>query len=121
MGDGTNTGFGRAALVWLALYALVLGTFLASATPHPILPDPAAGVICSHEAAPDEPAGSGRPIPHDGLCCPLACAGFLPVPAPGPVIAAWTAPALVAWVRMAGPGPRAPPIHHTSPRGPPAA
>ena len=111
----------RAALACAAVYAFLLQALLAAALPHPDFAL-AGEVLCAHETAgPDQtPPAPGA---HKG-CCVLACAAPMPVLAPSAASLPWPMPGVQtlppAWA-AAGLAARPPPIHHVSPRGPPAA
>lgn len=109
----------RAVIGVLALYCVLLQSFLAGAIPLP--PDLGRGIICI--VHPDGEQGGGKAVPHDHQCCVAAQiqalteppeAGSVLVPAPS------IAPRLVrrpeAEIPRTGPPPTA-----NSPRGPPAA
>lgn len=115
----SRLGCTRAILGVIALYALLLQSFLMAGTPR-VLAGPI-GLLCSHDA-PDAPAG-GIPVPHQHDCCTTA-QGSAPL-AP-PVLAAivtWAPTASQsivwrpeAWIPRTGPSTNA-----QSPRGPPLA
>jgi len=108
----------RALAAVLSLYGLVLQAFLAGLGPAPVAAAAASGILCQGH---QDPAGSDG-LAHSHACCPLACSGFLPPPAPAvgqafpprtAIGVTWRGTATTAW-RTRGAG-------SASARGPPAA
>jgi hypothetical protein len=110
----------RAMVAAIALYALLLQSFVAHATPA-AAPDPF-GTICAADHAEGTPA-PGKSTRHDHQCCTTAQLGTL---APPPEASAVTTrpdhPARSAfWRPEASVARTGPPTHAQSARGPPVA
>jgi hypothetical protein len=111
--------YGRVVFAVAALYALLLQSFLAAATPTD-LPN-VAGLLCAELAGGShQPAGGGHPSGHDEGCCTAACFAN-PVPTPLVLAAAFTPPAFVShwWAKAGAAAPVGPRGGSASARGPP--
>lgn len=109
----------RAALAVLALYAVLLQTFLGGLMP---MPGPADG-LCAQHVQVEQVPGTTVPPGHGDCCTAVQAAGAALPPRANPEPVAWTAGGgLGVDPRMLEvPAARAPPGRIAAPRGPPAA
>lgn len=115
-----RSGFRRALVGAVALYALLLQALLAAATPT--VGAERMDVICSPEGG-SGPSSPETPARHDLQCCTAVVAADAVVPPAPAFVAAWTSPRSVDVARRpeASIPKTGPPTRSQSARGPPSA
>jgi hypothetical protein len=110
----------RAIVGAIALYALLLQSFLLAATPTLALGD--AGILCLDHAS-GQPDSGGAPSGHEHHCCLPGHVAPLVPPLPAYQAVPWRAPeaALLGWRHEADQPRTGPPKRAHTPRGPPLA
>ena len=110
----------RAIVAVVALYALLLQPFIASATPR--LTSAGQGILClEHDTTQSD--GGGSAGTHNHQCCTPASSHMLAPPAASVSAVVWAPelPSHLAWPVLALAPKTGPPTDFHAPRGPPAA